>query len=138
MTVRIQCATCKCEFGIPEELHTAARAHERINFYCPYGHSNVFRTGETEADKLRRERDRLAQRIAEKDDEIVRLSNLRHEAERSAAAFKGQVTKIKNRVGHGICPCCNRTFENLSRHMHSKHPDYAKQTETNVVPLKAA
>lgn len=22
------------------------------------------------------------------------------------------------------CPCCNRTFQNLQRHMTSKHPDY--------------
>lgn len=25
--------------------------------------------------------------------------------------------------GAGVCPCCNRTFSQLSRHMQSKHPD---------------
>lgn len=39
-------------------------------FYCPNGHSLTF--GDTELDKLRRERDRLAQRVAEKDDAIAR------------------------------------------------------------------
>jgi hypothetical protein len=24
-----------------------------------------------------------------------------------------------------VCPCCNRTFQALARHMNSKHPTYA-------------
>jgi hypothetical protein len=27
-------------------------------------------------------------------------------------------------VANGVCPCCNRTFQNLARHMAGKHPDY--------------
>jgi DNA repair exonuclease SbcCD ATPase subunit len=30
--------------------------------------------------------------------------------------------KHKKRVSNGVCPCCNRTFINLQRHMASKHP----------------
>ena len=40
--------------------------------------------------------------------------------------LKGQVTKIKKRIGNGVCPCCNRSFEDLRRHMNTKHPDYKK------------
>jgi hypothetical protein len=25
-----------------------------------------------------------------------------------------------------VCPCCNRTFSNLQRHMAHKHPQFAK------------
>ena len=46
-------------------------------------------------------------------------------AERSAAAYKGHLTRVKRRVGNGVCPCCNRTFKNLADHMTTKHPDYA-------------
>jgi hypothetical protein len=35
------------------------------------------------------------------------------------------------RVNAGICPCCNRHFTDLERHMKSKH------VEDNVVPMKA-
>lgn len=39
---------------------------------------------------------------------------------------RGVVTKTKNRIGKGVCPCCNRTFVELARHIATKHPDYAK------------
>lgn len=31
--------------------------------------------------------------------------------------------QAQTRIGAGICPCCNRTFSQLARHMQSKHPD---------------
>lgn len=31
---------------------------------------------------------------------------------------------MKNRVANGVCPCCNRHFENLERHMKGQHPDF--------------
>jgi len=44
---------------------------------------------------------------------------------RSRDGMKGVVAKIKKRVGRGVCPCCNRHFTNLQRHMETKHPDVA-------------
>lgn len=122
------CYRCKCDIWIPDELHDAAQhGRNKVEFFCGYGHGQVFAEGETEEQKLRRERDRLTQRLAEKDDEITRQRDLREAAERRTAAARGQVTKIKNRVGHGVCPCCNRTFSDLARHMATKHADYAQQ-----------
>ena len=34
---------------------------------------------------------------------------------------------LQYRVGHGVCPCCNRTFGDLYRHMSTKHPGYAAE-----------
>lgn len=118
------CARCKCEMFLPDALYEAAKRSPKISFYCAYGHEQHFPAGETEAEKLRRERDRLAQRIAEKDDEIRRQRELKEAAERRAAAARGQVTKIRNRVGAGVCPCCSRTFSQLARHMAAKHPEF--------------
>ncbi len=113
---------------IPDALCEAAqRGRGRVSFYCAYGHSNVFVEGENEETKLRRERDRLTQRLAEKDDEIRRQRDLREGTERQLSATRGVVTRIKNRIGHGVCPCCNRTFGDLSRHMATKHPTYAAE-----------
>lgn len=133
------CYKCKCTMWLPQALETSAQAARgQISFYCAYGHGQVYTEGETEETKLRRERDRLAQRIAEKDDELAAARRTIEAERRSASAMKGQVTKIKNRVGRGVCPCCNRTFENLGRHMGSKHPDFATLPSNNVVPIKAA
>ena len=80
-------------------------------------------------EKLRQERDRLIQRMAEKDDEIKRQRDRKEAAQRQASAFKGVVTRTKNRIAGGACPCCNRTFQNLARHMATKHSDYAHKDE---------
>lgn len=42
-------------------------------------------------------------------------------------AYKGNVTKLKKRASAGLCPCCNRHFTNLQRHIASKHPDINKE-----------
>lgn len=112
------CPRCGIEYAAPMTFMEECRKDPAIFFYCPNGHSRHF--SESEADKLRKERDRLTQRLAQKDDEIRDLENRRR-------AAISQVTKLKNRVGHGICPCCNRTFENLQRHMTSKHPTFTAE-----------
>lgn len=133
------CYKCRSDMWIPQALHEAAMAGRgTIEFYCAYGHGQVYAVGETEADKLRRERDRLAQQIAQRDDEIAHQLKLREAAERSVSAMRGQVTRIKNRVGNGVCPCCNRSFSDLTRHMHTKHPEYAINNVVRLKPESAA
>lgn len=121
---QITCYKCRCEYVLPDELYTAAKRSPDIYFWCPYGHQAHYPEGETEADKLRRERDRLTQRLAQKDDEIAWQRKHREETERRLSATKGVVTRMRNRVGAGVCPCCTRTFGNLARHMQSEHPTF--------------
>lgn len=121
------CYRCKCPMTLPVELYNAAKRSSNVTFYCAYGHGQIFREGPTEADKLRLERDRLAQQLAYKDDRLREEREAREAAERQRSAARGQITRIKNRVGHGVCPCCNRTFENLARHMNSKHPTFTAE-----------
>ena len=122
--IAIRCGACGCLFGLSRFLYDARRA-DKGTFYCSNGHPRGYL--ESEADKLRRERDRLTQRLAEKDDEIKRQRDLREGTERQLSATRGVLTRIKNRVGHGVCPCCNRSFGDLTRHMKTKHPTYAAE-----------
>lgn len=122
--VAIVCVRCGERFGLAGDSHAHLRRSSQA-FWCPNGHQQHFPLGPTEAQKLqeqldaeRRRAQRAEQRIAQEQD---RASH--HKAR--AAAFKGQVTKIKRRVGAGICPCCNRHFANLSRHMAGQHPDFS-------------
>jgi CCR4-NOT transcriptional regulation complex NOT5 subunit len=128
----VTCYKCASAFAMPDEHYAAAKASENISFYCSYGHRQIFSAQPSEADKLRRERDRLKQKLAQKDDEIksawaTATSQLeqRKFAENQARAFKGVATRMKNRVSRGVCPCCNRTFSDLQRHMASKHKGFA-------------
>jgi hypothetical protein len=120
------CWKCKIKFWMPDDLEEVARRRGDVQVFCANGHPGVF-SGKDVQTELERERDRLKQALAQKDDEIRYQQGQREQAERRLNATRGVVTRIKNRVGHGVCPCCNRTFTDLQRHMHSKHPAYPKE-----------
>lgn len=44
--------------------------------------------------------------------------------EHKIRAEKGAKTKLKKRIAKGACPCCNRHFVNLQRHIEGQHPEY--------------
>lgn len=124
--VELQCGTCGTFHAIPEAMHNAA-LEEGGYWTCPNGHSRGYREGRRERETVQRERDQYKQKVAQLEDDIVALK-------KSRAAVQGEYAKVKKRVSAGVCPCCNRSFENLRRHMHNKHPELA----TNVVSIKAA
>lgn len=106
--------TCWCGllFAMPRRLYDSCQDNSKRNFFCPMGHSNVFK--ESESDKLRRECNLLRQRIAREQDEA------KHQ-KKQASLYQGQITKLKKRIQVGVCPSCHRHFKNLERHMKSKH-----------------
>lgn len=116
------CITCGVPVFMPSALKTQ-RLRDHSNFYCCNGHSQHW-PGKSKEEQLREE---LEAEKAKRTEDVRRERLLRESAERSAAAARGQVTKIKNRVGNGVCPCCNRSFQNLQRHMHTKHPNFKSE-----------
>jgi hypothetical protein len=117
---------CGVAHAVPSELYAfVQRQHQngkaQTSIYCPLGHQWTF-AGESEAEKLRGQLQRNEQRLQATRDLLA------HE-ERSHAATRGHLTRTKRRVGAGVCPCCNRSFTQLGRHMKSKHPDYTEAAE---------
>jgi len=107
------CPTCGVEVFMPAWL-VKHRREDKATFYCFNGHSQSFR--ESENDRLKRE-------IAEKQRQLDSANARATVAENSARAHKGKVTEIQNRIANGVCPCCKRSFQNLRRHMATKHPE---------------
>lgn len=105
-----ECPTCFTTHGIPEAMRDQM-ADEGGGAYCPNGHRWWFRDA-SRATQLNRAKARE-----------VALRDQLQASERSAAAHKGQVTRIKNRVKAGVCPFCNRSFSNVREHMDTKHSD---------------
>ena len=129
----INCHKCNMQFAVSNAFYaTALQMKEDLTFYCPAGHPQVFVSGESQETKLRRERDRLKQNTAMLEDSLRHANADRDAARRSASAYKGTATRMKNRAKAGVCPCCNRTFLNLARHMKSQHTD---DELNNVVEL---
>lgn len=118
----VTCAKCAVLFAFPEQWVTAFRSSHQ-NFFCPAGHNNYF-PAETDEEKLRKQLAQAQTNIEHKEAAISSLREQRAQLERSRASLRGVHTRICNRVKNGVCPCCNRTFANLSAHMHTKHPDF--------------
>lgn len=118
-----ECCKCKEPFALHPETEVALR-RSGATFHCPWGHPQHFIQGPSEAELLRKERDTLRQQAARKDDELRAERAWREAAQNQARAYKGVATRVKNRVAKGVCPCCNRTFVNLQRHMEGQHPTF--------------
>jgi hypothetical protein len=119
----LTCGNCEIPFAMPDDMLRAAMRDGRF-FWCPNGHKIHYATSENDelrkklADEERWQKSLQAQLTHEQDQ--------RRAAERSASAYKGQTTRLKNRAAAGVCPCCNRSFVQLRRHMETKHPDFAE------------
>lgn len=123
--IAVTCGACGIPFGLPENVY-AARRDDGGKFYCPNGHYIGY--GTSAADKLRTENKRLLDLAERRLAGLYAAQDQAQAAERRRAAAKGQLTKVKKRVAAGVCPCCNRTFQNLADHMAGQHPDYAETT----------
>lgn len=118
----LKCGECSIPHAIPSELYTD-RLNNGGNWWCPNGHKLHFT--QTENDKLERE---LAAEKRRRQWSEARESSTRdqlHATERSLRGHKAAKTRIKNRIAAGVCPCCNRSFQDVRRHMAGQHPDFA-------------
>lgn len=123
------CCRCRCPMALPIELYKAAKSSPKIIFYCAYGHEQHFLEGESEETRLRRDRDRLKQEAARLEEE---RSNAIVRAEKAEKATK----RLKRRAAGGSCPCCDKTFADMGRHMKVRHPGFLASSPNNVVPIK--
>lgn len=127
MTTRIvACCQCRHPIEMTPATHEAVKQSSQT-FYCLWGHGNHYPAGPTEADTLRRERDRLKQEAARLTDMANEAQRARESAERRASAARGQVTRLKRSTAAGVCPCCAHGFPNLKRHIEAKHPEFVAE-----------
>lgn len=117
----IDCANCHVVFGLGEE-HVARLRKSGERFYCPAGHFLTF--GESETDKLRKELERAKAQADRMQATITHVRDQAAAADRSRIAYQAQATRLRNRIGKGVCPCCNRTFADVARHMSGQHPEF--------------
>lgn len=115
--VQMECGECGILFCVPDGWHRE-RKERGTGWTCPNGHGRVYR--ETDVQRLKRE-------LAAKEEQLRFEQERVARAERQLTSARGQLTRVKNRVRNGVCPCCNRTFQNLMRHMASQHPGWKGQ-----------
>lgn len=115
------CGDCGVPYGLPRD-YVERRREDGRSYYCPNGHSLSYH--QTKADKLQceleQERNRRARAQARADREQARADH----TEQRRVAQKAATTRARKRHAAGVCPACQRTFQNVQRHMVTQHPDY--------------
>ncbi len=122
------CCVCGVPIILEEEFHRGRReTHD--TFYCPNGHAQRF-PQKTEAELLKAqlaEKEKHLQNAQKRtewaEQDAKRARERAEKLDRSRAAYKGQLTRVKN----GVCPCCRRNFANIRKHMATKHPGYMEE-----------
>lgn len=115
------CGECGITFAMPETFRKECQELGN-SWHCPNGHSRIY--SETDVSKLKRQ---LAKEESKHDQTSAKLRDTKIKL----SCEKGQRTKLKNRIAKGVCPCCNRSFQNLKKHMDTKHPEYDKSKKRN-------
>lgn len=117
---------CGIKLAIPNSLYRRARARE-VSVYCPLGHTFVFK--ESEADLLRKDLEQARKTTEWYSEALARTQADRDAADRSAAAYKGHLTRLRKKIASGICPVdgCRRNFTNVKGHIERMHPDWAHE-----------
>ena len=113
------CYKCGVLFAMTSDFERN-KLRDRSDFFCLNGHAQRY-IGETDAQKLEKANAR----------EVALRDQLAASA-RDAEALRVALLRDRQRFANGVCPCCNRSFENVRRHMQSQHPDY------DVARVKAA
>lgn len=117
----VQVCWCGMHHAVPSELvDYQKRQHDNgrdvTSIHCPLGHGHV-PAGEGKAARLERE-------LAYERNRRARLAADLDQTQASLRAQKGATTRARKRAAAALCPCCNRSFVQLRRHMAAKHPDY--------------
>lgn len=109
----INCYKCGMPFGVPDRWKQN-RMKDQESFYCPNGHRQAY--SESSDSRLRKE-------VERKERELEQERAAKRKAARERDAIRKSHRKMRERVKNGVCPCCNRTFQNLLQHMRTKHAD---------------
>lgn len=114
----LTCGGCGITYAIPDAyLRQLHRTH--ASFWCPRGCVRHF-PGESDVERLQRQLRHARSRQ-------THLEDQRAAAERSAAAYKGHLTRARRRAAAGVCPVCQRTVRQMADHIADKHPGHLEE-----------
>lgn len=102
---------CGIQYAVPRDFYRWHCDDKSRPSHCPLGHPGYIRTT-------------TQQRLEQAEARERHLADQLHAAEAEAEARRVQLIRDRHRFANGVCPCCNRSFENVARHMKTQHPDY--------------
>jgi hypothetical protein len=104
------CGECGGVFAVNTAYRQRCYDEGKKTFACPYCKTDWGWTG--------RGRLQVAEQALAAERQRLQAALARENAER---AEREKLARKLKRVGRGTCPECNRSFQNLARHMNCKH-----------------
>jgi hypothetical protein len=129
---QLQCPSCNAPYAISEDFRSR-RWQDGKSWNCPYCDIGIsYRDNENARLKkqLAAEQQRANALSAGNDQLRAELRDAKTNAKRQITRAKNETRRLEQRAAAGVCPCCNRTFQQLARHMKSQHPDHVAATLT--------
>lgn len=112
---KLHCVECAGVFALTKDFCDRRRQYSG-SFHCPYcQHSQGW--FETEEKWLRKQLAASQEETRRAKCEIMAESQRKVEAQKAA----DKANRKLHRVKCGVCPDCNRSFQNLKRHIETKH-----------------
>ena len=128
----ISCANCGICFGVDQRWRSQ-RLNDHRTFFCPNGHDQSY-PAKSEAEIARAHAQQIEQKLQ------AQINEERHAklaAQKEIEDLKKKQRKMQSRISRGVCTCCNRTFEDLARHMASKHSNIIPSNEQKQITAGA-
>lgn len=116
----IDCCKCSFSFAVLNNVDGKWRKNHRT-FWCPACNCSQSYSGMSKAEKRAEEAE---SKLAEERRNAQRQRSRAALAESLVVAVNKQYKRIRDRVKNGVCPCCNRTFQNLAAHMKTEHKEF--------------
>lgn len=129
----VNCCGCGGTYAMAAD-YLDKRQRDGGSWQCPYCRMGTAYC-ETETDKLKKALERQKESTAYQRREKEEYLQQRNTLERSRNGMKGVLVREQNklaRIRNGVCPCCNRHFKNVKRHMDSQHPHYKVNIESEA------
>jgi hypothetical protein len=114
---KMECPVCGIPYALTER-YRSKKNETGDSWVCPNGHSLSY--SDSEVKRLKRELEAKTLE-ANRNREQYFAEQRKHEQTQKA------MTRLKKRTAAGVCPCCQRTFQQLSRHMKTKHIEFVKE-----------
>ncbi len=127
------CPTCGGTYALSAQF-LDERRDDGVGWHCPYCQNSIAYC-KSETDRLRQELERQKQSTAYQRREKERYLQHRNTLQRSRNGMKSVLVREQKklaRIRRGVCPCCNRHFKNVQRHMDSQHPLYKARVESET------
>lgn len=138
-TLVVTSCWCGIKLAVPNDLYDIAQRNGTTAIYCPLGHTFIF--GDAENARLKKEKVALERRL-----EGVRNSERaawrqadiawseERRARRSAAAVRGHLTRMRNKIANGVCPVpnCRRHFDNVQDHLRGVHATWLEEHDIEI------